>query len=68
MDPFQQETAGSADADEVIDPTTGALVKIITELTNGGNVALEGCDFQAHCSWDTRVVALNLGVRSTFYC
>jgi len=52
----------------VIDPTTGALVKIITELTNGVNVELEGCDFQAHCTWDTRVVALNLGVRSTFYC
>ena len=43
MDPFQQETAGSADADKVIGPTTGALVKIITQLSNGGNVELVVC-------------------------
>ena len=36
-------------------------------INDGGNVELEGCDFQAHCTWDTRVVALNFGIRSTFY-
>lgn len=68
MDPFQQETAGSADADKVIGPNTGALVKIITELTNGDNIELETYGFQADCNWDSRVLALNFGVRSTFYC
>lgn len=66
MNPFQKESSTSPDAEKVLDPTTGALVKIITELTNGGNVELEGWDFQADYTWDTSFAALQFGVNGTY--
>ena len=66
MNPFQKESSTSSDAERVLDPTTGALVKIITELTNGGNVELEGWDFQADYTWDTNFAALQFGVNGTY--
>ncbi len=66
MNPFQKESSTSADAEKVLDPTTGALVKIITELTNGGNVELEGWDFQADYTWDTSFAALQFGLNGTY--
>jgi len=64
MTPFSKES--TANGEFVFDETTGALTKIITELTNGGDVELKGWDFQADYVWDTSFAAWQVGLNGTY--
>lgn len=64
--PFASESIGSVDAERVYDPVTGELVKVITELTNGGDVELSGFDFEADYTWDMGNAAWQVGANGTY--
>ena len=64
--PFAIESLGSPEAERVYDPVTGELVKVITELTNGGDVELAGFDFQADYTWDMGNAAWQVGAHGTY--
>ena len=66
MDPFSKEAAGSPDAEIVFDPVTFSITKIITELTNGGDIELEGVDVEVDYVWDTDFAKFQVGINGTY--